>query len=119
MGLTRKMMSMGTLGAVDYRSDKERTAAYTKGMRKEARKQTELMKKQQQQGQQAAGWNPPPATGQWSSAGAAMPAAPTSAPTPPPAPPSAPPAGWYPDANAPGIQRYWDGAAWNEHTAPL
>ena len=27
------------------------------------------------------------------------------------------PAGWYPDPNGEG-QRYWDGAAWTEHTAP-
>ncbi|MGR0319435.1 NINE protein [Agromyces sp. ZXT2-3] len=26
------------------------------------------------------------------------------------------PAGWYPDGN--GGQRYWDGSAWTEHTAP-
>lgn len=38
--------------------------------------------------------------------------------TPPPPPPSAVPAGWYPDPSA-GVQRYWDGAAWTEHTAPL
>ncbi len=29
------------------------------------------------------------------------------------------PAGWYPDSAAPGFQRYWDGAIWTEHTAPL
>ncbi|QGG94980.1 DUF2510 domain-containing protein [Actinomarinicola tropica] len=29
------------------------------------------------------------------------------------------PAGWYPDPNAEGTQRYWDGAQWTEHTAPL
>ena len=26
------------------------------------------------------------------------------------------PAGWYPDPNQPGSQRYWDGSAWTEHT---
>jgi uncharacterized RDD family membrane protein YckC len=29
------------------------------------------------------------------------------------------PAGWYPDPQQPGIQRYFDGAAWTEHRAPL
>lgn len=33
-----------------------------------------------------------------------------------PAPDAAAPAGWYPDGN--GGQRYWDGSAWTEHTAP-
>lgn len=27
------------------------------------------------------------------------------------------PAGWYADPTAPGVQRYWDGSAWTEHTA--
>jgi uncharacterized protein (AIM24 family) len=27
-------------------------------------------------------------------------------------------ANWYPDPNAPGTLRYWDGQAWTEHTAP-
>lgn len=26
-----------------------------------------------------------------------------------------PPAGWYPDANAPGSERWWTGAAWSEY----
>jgi type II secretory pathway pseudopilin PulG len=30
---------------------------------------------------------------------------------------SAAPAGWYPDPAGGGGQRYWDGAAWTEHTA--
>ncbi len=25
-------------------------------------------------------------------------------------------AGWYPDANAPGTERYYDGSAWTEHS---
>ena len=28
------------------------------------------------------------------------------------------PAGWYPDPQNPGQQRYWDGAAWSEATQP-
>ena len=44
MGLTRKTMSLFTMGAVDFRSDKERTAAYTKGVRHQARKQTRILK---------------------------------------------------------------------------
>ncbi len=31
--------------------------------------------------------------------------------------PSTPPPGWYPDPSGAG-QRYWDGTAWTEHTAP-
>jgi hypothetical protein len=33
---------------------------------------------------------------------------------PPPSPPAVPP-GWYPDSS--GLQRYWDGTAWTQHTA--
>ena len=29
------------------------------------------------------------------------------------------PAGWFPDPQVPGQQRYWNGVAWTEHTAPL
>src|SRR5690349_23884053 len=28
------------------------------------------------------------------------------------------PAGWYPDPDGTGGQRYWDGAAWTEHRSP-
>jgi len=46
MGLIRKMMSVSSMGVVDFRSDKERTAAYTKAAMKEAKKQTELQRRQ-------------------------------------------------------------------------
>lgn len=29
------------------------------------------------------------------------------------------PAGWYPHPSMPGTQRYWDGAHWTDHIAPL
>lgn len=53
MGMIRKVLSVGTVGLVDWRSDKERTAAYTRGVRKharraakEAKRQTKILKKQ-------------------------------------------------------------------------
>jgi len=46
VGLIRKTLSVSTLGAVDFRSDKERTAAYTKAIKKQTKKQTKLMKQQ-------------------------------------------------------------------------
>jgi hypothetical protein len=51
---------------------------------------------------------------------AAVSAPAASAPIPSAAPPPPPsvPAGWYPDQAA-EVQRYWDGARWTEHTAPL
>jgi hypothetical protein len=28
-------------------------------------------------------------------------------------------AGWYPDSQMAGTQRYWDGSSWTDHVAPL
>lgn len=44
MGLIRKMMSVSTLGAVDFRSDKERTASYGRAVKRESKKQTKLLR---------------------------------------------------------------------------
>ena len=48
--MTRKLMSMSTVGLVDWRSDKERTAAHTRGTKREAKKQTKLLKQIAKQG---------------------------------------------------------------------
>lgn len=45
MGLFRKMASVSTLGAIDMRSAKDRTAASSKKTAKQMKKQTKLMKK--------------------------------------------------------------------------
>lgn len=46
MGLIRKTMSVSTVGLIDFRSDKERTAAYARGTRKHARRAAGAAKKQ-------------------------------------------------------------------------
>lgn len=51
MGLIRKMASVSTLGLIDFRSDKERNAAYNKATKKEMKKQTKLMEEQAERGQ--------------------------------------------------------------------
>lgn len=44
MGMTRKLLSVSTLGLIDLRSDKERIARSTRKAAKQARLQTKLMK---------------------------------------------------------------------------
>lgn len=46
MGITRKIMSASTLGAVDFRSDKERTASNTAASARAAKKQNKLIAEQ-------------------------------------------------------------------------
>ncbi len=43
--MTRKMLSVTTFGAVDFRSDRERTASYARGVLGEAKSQTKIMRK--------------------------------------------------------------------------
>jgi len=114
MGLFRKITSASTLGAVDYRSDKERTAAYTKGAKKQAKKQTKIMRDQaraQEQHQRAmqaqtAASTPAPAP---------MPPAPVAAPAPVV---QGPPPGWYTDQSDANVNRWFDGAQWTSSTQP-
>lgn len=95
MGLFRKMTSISTLGLVDFRSDKERTAAYTRSaahsnrqMAREAKRQTRMMR-----------------TGYYANQ-----IPPNEAPAP-----ISPPPGWYADPSGQPVQRWWDGTRWTEH----
>lgn len=86
MGLFRKITSIGTVGLVDFRSDKERTAAYTRSTRNAARKQNRILRKQGR-----------PVVNNYYA-------------TPQPVMQSA---GWhYAQGDPPGSVRYWDGQQW-------
>lgn len=99
MGLFRKMTSLSTLGAVDFKSDKERTASYTKASAKQAKEQTRLMREQAEAARAAA------------RSAAATPVPPSPAPAP-----QLPPAGWYADKQDPSMDRWFDGTQWTEFT---
>lgn len=103
MGIFRKVTSMGTAGLVDFRSDKERTARYTKGSKKEAKKQTAIMQQQLRLQQRAAN-QPAPAQ-----------APPQPVPfQPAPHPPaSTTAAGWHPDPTLRHELRWFDGLRWS------
>lgn len=46
MGIIRKTASFCTIGLIDWKSDKERIATYTKGARRQSKKQTKIMREQ-------------------------------------------------------------------------
>ena len=46
MGLIRKAMSVGTIGLIDFKSDKERIASNTKESAKQAKQQTKALREQ-------------------------------------------------------------------------
>lgn len=104
MGLTRKVMSVGTLGAVDFRSDKERIARYTRTTADELKTQTKLARKDARKRAKATARQTRIMTAQ---AGYAARAATT---------PTAP-AGWLADPLARWELRWWDGARWTEHVS--
>jgi hypothetical protein len=114
MGITRKVLSVTSLGLVDFRSDKERTAAYTRGTRKAAREQTKLLAEQNQilARQQVA----PHPTAAHSPAARPVHAAPAQLAAGDGRGPL--PAGWYVDPSS-GCMRWWDGAHWTQYTQPL
>lgn len=92
----RKVSSLSTLGLVDYRSDKERTAKYTKQTRNASRAQVaqQAMGLELQRQQLAAlnHSNVREATK-----------------------PMTTPSGWFPDPGNPGFIRWFDGAQWTAH----
>lgn len=103
MGLIRKTLSVSTMGLIDFRSDKERTAAYTKRGAREARKQTGMLRSQLAQDRAAV-----LAQNQQQAEIDAQAAQPGSV---------AP--GWYPcPTDPPGTLRLWDGEAWTDRTKP-
>lgn len=95
MGITRKMMSVCTLGLIDFRSDKERTARYARQTRNAARANVLQNMKLISQGREA--------LEQGYQQAAPVAAAP----------------GWYPDAQYPGYVRWWDGAQWTAQVQPV
>jgi hypothetical protein len=116
MGLFRKMTSLSTLGAVDFKSDKERTASYTKAAAKEAKEQTRLLRAQaaQQAAEARAAKNAQMQTATEDSRSAdARPAVAEAAQAP-----QLPPAGWYADRSDPSMDRWFDGTQWTEFCRP-
>lgn len=96
MGMTRKFLSMSTVGLVDFRSDKERAAAYGHGVLRQQKAQTKLLRNQAGQQPQVVYVQGP----------AAAPA------------PVGPPPGWYPDQQDQQLVRWFDGSAWTAFTQP-
>ena len=108
MGIFRKIASVSTLGAIDFRSAKDRTAAYSRGTRTQARKQTKIMAKADRRERKAAR--------QAKALDHAYRTAPRIEATPSPVTPTRPspafwPAGWY---TIEGRELYWNGTAWSD-----
>lgn len=110
MGMIRKTMSLTTLGLVDFRSDKERTARYARQTRNATRAQVaQNMQMLEQQREQLAQSYVQHVEAQAQRIAPLTPEAVLNAGGPPPA---GPPPGWYPDGQ--GARRWWDGARWTD-----
>lgn len=101
MGFTRKIMSVSTIGLVDYRSDKERIARKTAKGARAAKKQNRLIEVQNKLLEKQTAAQERLAEQTVTQA----------------APPS--PAGWYPDYQNPAYQRYFDGSGWTDQIRPV
>lgn len=91
MGFTRKFLSLGTVGLIDFRSDKERNAAYARGTRKHTRKAAKAAEQQARYARETARTSAAIAERQ------------------------GPPPGWYADPHGQPVKRWWDGSVWTEH----
>lgn len=119
MGIIRKTMSTSTLGLVDFRSDKERTARNTKqtrnAIRAQSKQQAEIAAQQAHAAYQQAAF-----AQQQVNLAAAQLAATHNPPIPVAPQPQQIPAGWYQQpGDQPGLMRWFDGVNWTEHTQPL
>lgn len=103
MGIFRKIASVSTLGAIDFRSAKDRTAAYSRGTRTQARKQTKIMVKADRRERKAAR--------QAKALDNAYRTAPRDTTGQPGIRPPTYQPGWY-DVGHPSGHVYWTGAVW-------
>jgi hypothetical protein len=101
--MTRKLLSISTMGLIDFQSDKERTARSARLTKQATRKQNRLIKKQTRRQKQQH-------RDLMAQQRAAVPQQPVvSAPLA---------AGWYPDVQYPGYVRWWDGVRWTDAVRP-
>jgi hypothetical protein len=97
-------MSVSTLGLVDFRSDKERTARYTRQTRNAVRAQSSMQAQ---------------LTADDLAAAQRREAIAYQAANYPQVLPTAPPPGWYADPQGHPAERWWDGTRWTEHFKPV
>lgn len=103
MGITRKVLSISTLGMIDFQSDKERVARSARLTKQATRRGNRLLRKQTRRQKQQH-------RDVMAQQRAAMPQQPVmSAPMV---------AGWYPDVQYPGYVRWWDGMQWTGSVRP-